>query len=80
MFFKNPLIFWIITYLLRYFVRLKKTSAMRIIIAGAGAVGAHLGKMLSQGKHDIVLLDPLEEKLRNIGSNIDLMTLAGSGT
>jgi trk system potassium uptake protein TrkA len=53
---------------------------MRIIIAGAGAVGAHLGQMLSQGKHDIVLLDPLEEKLRSIGSNIDLMTLTGSGT
>ncbi len=53
---------------------------MRIIISGAGAVGAHIGKMLSQGKHDIVLLDPLEDKLRQIGANIDLMTLTGSGT
>ena len=53
---------------------------MRIIISGAGAVGAHIGKMLSQGKHDITLLDPDEDKLRQIGANLDLMTLTGSGT
>lgn len=53
---------------------------MRIIISGAGAVGAHLAKMLSQEKHDIVLLDPNENRLRQVGSNVDLMTLTGSGT
>ncbi len=52
---------------------------MRIIISGAGAVGAHIGKMLSQGRHDITLLDPNEDKLRQIGANLDLMTLTGSG-
>lgn len=53
---------------------------MRIIISGAGAVGAHLAKMLSQEKHDIVLLDPNENRLRQVGSNVDLLTLTGSGT
>lgn len=53
---------------------------MKIIIAGAGAVGSHLAKMLSQENHDIILLDPDENKLRNIGSNLDVMTRTGSAT
>lgn len=53
---------------------------MKIIIAGAGAVGSHLAKMLSQESHDIVLLDPDENKLRNVGSNLDVMTRKGSAT
>ena len=53
---------------------------MKIIIAGAGAVGSHLAKMLSNEKHDIVLIDPDEERLRNVGMNLDVLTLAGSAT
>ena len=36
---------------------------MKIIIAGAGEVGTHLAKMLSQEKQDIILMDPNEERL-----------------
>ena len=53
---------------------------MRIIIAGAGEVGSHLAKMLSNENHDIVLIDLDEEKLRQIGSTCDLMTMHGSAT
>ena len=53
---------------------------MKIIIAGAGAVGSHLAKMLSQENHDIILLDPDENKLRNVGSSLDVMTRTGSAT
>ena len=53
---------------------------MRIIIAGAGEVGSHLAKMLSQQNHDIVLMDPDEEKLRQVGANIDVLTRTGSAT
>lgn len=53
---------------------------MRIVIAGAGEVGSHLAKMLSNENHDIVLIDVDEEKLRRIGSTHDLMTLHGSAT
>jgi trk system potassium uptake protein TrkA len=53
---------------------------MRIVIAGAGEVGSHLAKMLSNENHDIVLIDVDEEKLRQIGSNHDLMTIHGSVT
>ena len=49
---------------------------MRIIIAGAGAVGTHLAKMLANERHDIVLMDPEEERLANLESNFDLMTMA----
>ena len=42
---------------------------MRIIIAGAGAVGTHLAKMLSDERHDIVLMDA-EVKITISGSII----------
>ena len=32
---------------------------MKIIIAGAGAVGTHLAKLLSREKQDIILMDEL---------------------
>jgi trk system potassium uptake protein TrkA len=53
---------------------------MRIIIAGAGDVGSHLAKMLTEENHDIVLIDIVEDKLRHIGSTHDLMTIHGSAT
>lgn len=53
---------------------------MRIVIAGAGDVGSHLAKMLSSENHDIVLIDIFEEKLRNIRSVYDLLTIHGSAT
>ncbi len=53
---------------------------MRIVIAGAGDVGSHLAKMLTNENHDIVLIDTNEEKLRNIGSMYDLLTIHGSGS
>ncbi|MBE6287964.1 MAG: Trk system potassium transporter TrkA [Mediterranea massiliensis] len=53
---------------------------MRIIIAGAGAVGTHLAKLLSQEKQDIILMDESEEKLSAISTNFDLMTVQASPT
>ena len=53
---------------------------MKIIIAGAGAVGCHVAKMLSHEQHDIVLLDMDEDKLQDIGSQCDIMTEVGSAT
>ena len=53
---------------------------MKIIIAGAGAVGTHLAKMLADERHDIVLMDASEERLSNLESNFDLMTIAASPT
>lgn len=53
---------------------------MKIIIAGAGAVGTHLARLLSNEDQEIVLMDEDESKLRNLSSNLDLMTVNLSPT
>lgn len=53
---------------------------MKIIIAGAGEVGTHLAKMLSNEFHDIMVIDPDEEKLKLIDANLDILTIKGSAT
>ena len=51
---------------------------MKIVIAGAGEVGTHLARMLTNENHDIVLLDDSHEKLSNISDDIDLLATVGS--
>jgi len=53
---------------------------MRIVIAGAGEVGTHLAKMLSNEQHDILIIDPEESRLKPIDSSLDVMTYQGSAT
>lgn len=51
---------------------------MRFIIAGAGAVGTHLSKLLAGERHDITLIDESQAKLDGVGGNIDIMTYCAS--
>ncbi len=51
---------------------------MKIIIAGAGEVGTHLAKMLSNEDQDIILVDNNQQRLDIIDSNYNLMTWNGS--
>jgi len=53
---------------------------MRIIIAGAGEVGTHLAKMLSNENHEIILIDPEEARLKPLDSSLDVLTHEGSAT
>ena len=53
---------------------------MKIIIAGAGNVGTHLAKLLSNEKQDIILIDDDEEKLSTLSENFDLLTVPISPT
>jgi len=53
---------------------------MRIIIAGAGEIGTHLAKMLSNENHEIILIDPEEARLKPIHNTLDVMTYEGSAT
>lgn len=48
---------------------------MKIIIAGAGAVGTHLAGLLSKENQDITLMDENEEKLSKLSDDFDLLTL-----
>jgi trk system potassium uptake protein TrkA len=52
---------------------------MRIIIGGAGEVGTHLSKLLSQENQDIVLMDTNEERL-NFPNQFELMTVKRNPT
>ncbi len=51
---------------------------MKIIIAGAGEVGAHLAKMLSNEDQDIILIDNDQQRLDMMDANYNLMTMNGS--
>lgn len=53
---------------------------MKIVIAGAGAVGTHLAKLLSREKQEIILMDDNEERLATMSSNFDLLTVVASPT
>lgn len=53
---------------------------MKIVIAGAYAIGTHLAKLLSRNNQDIVLIDEDAERLSNISSDYDLMTLNATPT
>ena len=46
---------------------------MKIVIAGAGAVGTHLSKLLSREHQDCVLIDDNEERLESV-AEYDVMT------
>ncbi len=48
---------------------------MKVIIVGAGAIGAHLAELFSKIKQDIVIIDDDEEKLERIQADCDLMTV-----
>ena len=53
---------------------------MKIIIAGAGATGTHLAKLLSRDHQDCTLIDEDPERLGSMASDYDIMTMQGSPT
>ena len=53
---------------------------MKIVIAGAYAIGTHLAKLLSRTNQDVVLIDEDEDRLNAVSGEYDLMTLHESPT
>lgn len=53
---------------------------MKIVIAGAGEVGCHLGKLLSREEQDITIVDTKEDRLAFLDANYNLLTISGSPT
>lgn len=53
---------------------------MKIIIGGAGEVGFHLAKLLSNEMNDIVIMDMDKEKLAMIENSLDVMAYRGDIT
>jgi trk system potassium uptake protein TrkA len=53
---------------------------MRVVIIGAGEVGYHIAKKLSEENHNVCLIDKSLEKIRRINDNLDVQAFLGSGT
>ena len=62
---------------------------MKIVIAGAGEVGTHLAKLLTNENHDIIIIDNDENKLQKlepynmltyVGNPVSFKTLRNSGS
>ena len=51
---------------------------MKIVIAGAGEVGSHLAKMLSNEANDITVIDERQERLEALSANTDVVTVEGN--
>ena len=50
---------------------------MHIVIAGAGEVGTHLARMLSSEEHDLVVIDNNADRLKAVGSALDVLAIEG---
>lgn len=50
---------------------------MRIVIAGAGEVGSHLAKMLSNESNDITVIDNDQSRLDSLSAIADIVTVNG---
>jgi trk system potassium uptake protein TrkA len=53
---------------------------MKVVIAGIGEVGSHLTKMLANGDHDIVVIDPVEERIKDLSESADFLAIEGNST
>lgn len=53
---------------------------MKIVIAGAGAVGFHLAELLSKENQDITLIDSNEDVLSQANGQLDVLTIQGDAT
>lgn len=51
---------------------------MKIVIAGAGEVGSHLAKMLSNEANEITVIDSSQTRLDNLRSHSDVITVEGN--
>lgn len=53
---------------------------MKVIIAGASAIGSYLAKLLSRNDYDITIIDQDEDALDQLNRNYDLLTMDASCT
>ena len=51
---------------------------MKIVIAGAGEVGSHLAKMLSNESNEITVIDVRSDRLEALRANADVITVEGN--
>ncbi len=52
---------------------------MRIIIIGAGEVGFHLARRLSEEGQDVVMIESSPERAEVVSAQLDVLTITGNG-
>jgi trk system potassium uptake protein len=52
---------------------------MRILIIGAGEVGFHLARRLSDEGHDVVLIESNPDRAEYVADQLDVLTITGNG-
>ena len=62
------------------FRRLSRKIEQKIVIVGAGEVGYHIARRLSDEQRQVVIIDLNPDKLRDVEDDMDVQTIAGSGT
>ena len=58
----------------------KNSLNMKIVIAGAGAVGFHLAELLARENQNITLIDKNEDIIAQASRNLDVLTIHGDAT
>ena len=53
---------------------------MHVIVVGAGEVGSYVAARLSWERHNVAVVDIDANRLRQLGSELDVLTVEGSGT
>lgn len=62
------------------YICMNNRNKMKIIIAGAGEVGFHLAKLLSNESQEITLIDPVRDSLTFAEGHLDIKVLKGDST
>ena len=53
---------------------------MHVIVVGAGEVGSYVAARLSHERHNVAVVDVNANRLRQLGADLDVLTVEGSGT
>ena len=53
---------------------------MHVIVVGAGEVGSYVAARLSRERHNVAVVDIDAQRLRELASELDVLTVEGSGT
>ena len=53
---------------------------VHVIVVGAGEVGSYVAARLSRERHNVAVVDIDADRLRQLGTELDVLTVEGSGT
>lgn len=58
----------------------QKITALKIVIIGVGEIGYDLASILSQEKHDVVVIDRDKDALEKVTESLDVLCYEGNAT